>query len=129
VLYGFGAIPDAVDKIDHRLAPAMPVAEGVTVEHGRYVANMCLGCHGAQLEGGKIPGGPPDWPSAARLAPGEGSVMGRYADADAFLRMLKSGRRADGSTIAVMPFEALAAMSEVDARALHRYLTSLAAPH
>lgn len=129
VLYGFGAIPDAVDKIDHKLAPATPVAEGVTVEHGRYVANMCLGCHGAGLEGGKVPGGPPDWPPAARLAPGEGSVMGRYADADAFVRMFKSGKRADGSTIAVMPFEALAAMSEVDARALHRYLTSLAPAH
>jgi len=128
VLYGFGAIPDAVDKIDHRLAPAQPVAEGVTVEHGRYVAAMCQGCHGARLEGGRIPGGPPDWPAAARLVPGEGNAMTRYADAEAFLRMFKSGKRADGSPIAVMPFEALGAMSEVDARALHRYLTSLAAP-
>jgi mono/diheme cytochrome c family protein len=126
VLYGFGQIPDAADKIDHGLPPQQPVSEGVTVEHGRYVANMCLGCHGAGLEGGRIAGGPPDWPPAARLAPGEGSVIAaRYADADGFVKMLRSGRRADGSAIAVMPFEALAKLSDVDARALHLYLTSL----
>ena len=126
VLYGFGAIPDAASRIDHNLPPQQPVAEAVTVEHGKYVANMCAGCHGAKLEGGKVPGGPPDWPAAARLAPGEGSVIAaRYADAEVFVKMLKSGKRADGSAIAVMPFEALAKVSEVDARALHLNLKSL----
>jgi mono/diheme cytochrome c family protein len=126
VLYGLGAIQDAAAKIDHRLAPAQPVAQAISVEHGRYVANMCLGCHGPQLAGGKVPGGPPDWPPASRLA-GDGSVMAaRYADAEAFLKMLKSGKRADGSAIKVMPFEALAQLNDVDARALHLYLKSLA---
>jgi mono/diheme cytochrome c family protein len=129
VLYGFGQIPDAAEKIDHSLPPQQPVAEGLSVEHGKYVANMCLGCHGARLEGGKIAGAPPDWPAVARLAPGEGNVMAaRYADANSFLKMLKSGQRADGSKIAVMPFDALSQMSEVDARALHLYLKSLADP-
>jgi mono/diheme cytochrome c family protein len=125
VLYGFGQIRDAADKIDHTLPPQQPVAEGVSVEHGQYVANMCLGCHGAKLEGGRIPGGPPDWPAAARLAPGEGSAMARYRNADAFLRMFKSGKTAEGRTLAVMPFEALSKLSDTDARALHLYLTSL----
>ena len=125
VLYGFGQIPDAADRIDHKLPPQQPVAEGVTLEHGRYVANLCLGCHGEKLEGGKIPGGPPDWPAAARLAPGAGSAMPRYAGADAFLAMLKSGKSPEGRAVAVMPFETLKHMSETDARALHLYLTSL----
>jgi mono/diheme cytochrome c family protein len=125
VLYGFGQIPDAVDRIDHTLPPQQPVAEGVTLEHGRYVANLCLGCHGEKLAGGKIPGGPPDWPAASRLAPGEGSVMPRYADADAFLRMLQTGKSPEGRALAVMPFETLKHMSDVDARALHLYLNSL----
>lgn len=128
VLYGFGQIPDAADRIDHSLPPAEPVPEGVSVEHGRYVANMCLGCHGAKLEGGRIPGAPPDWPAAARLVPGDGDVVAaRYTDAGVFLKMLKSGQRPDGSKIAVMPFETLAQLSDTDARALHLYLTSLKA--
>jgi mono/diheme cytochrome c family protein len=124
-LYGFGVIKDAAARIDHSLPPEKPVAEGVTIEHGRYVANMCIGCHGAQLQGGKIPGGPPDWPPASKLTPGEGSVMGRYADADALIAMFRSGKRPDGSAVQVMPFESLREMSEVDLRALHLYLKGL----
>jgi mono/diheme cytochrome c family protein len=130
-LYGFGAIKDAAAKIDHALPPQQPVPEGVTVEHGQYVANMCLGCHGAKLEGGKIPGGPPDWPAAARLVPGgpdnSNVIAARYADADALLKMFKTGQRPDGSKVAVMPFEALSKLSDTDARALHLYLKSLSA--
>jgi cytochrome c553 len=101
------------------------VAEGVTVEHGAYVANMCIGCHGAQLTGGRIPGGPPDWPPASNLRPGEGSAMQRYADAQALEKLFKTGKRPDGSEVKVMPFESLRAMSETDVRALHLYLQSL----
>lgn len=126
VLYGLGMIRDAAAKIDHSLPPPAPVPEGVTVEHGKYVANMCIGCHGPQLTGGRIPGGPPDWPAASRLAPGEGSVMTvRYADVEAFKALFKTGKRPDGSAVQVMPFESLKEFSDVDVRALHLYLTSL----
>ena len=125
VLYGLGQIPDAASRIDHSLPPATPVAEGVTVEHGLYVAQMCKGCHGDQFAGGKVPGGPPDWPPAARLSPGADSVMARYADAETFKKMFKTGKRADGSAVAVMPFATLREMSEVDVVALHMYLKSL----
>lgn len=128
VAYGYGLIGDAASKIDHTRWPPAPVPEGVTPEHGRYVAQMCIGCHGAKLEGGRIPGGPPDWPAASRLAPGEGSVMARYADAESMLRMFKTGRRADGSAVMVMPFEALAQINDTDGRALHLYLTSTKTP-
>jgi mono/diheme cytochrome c family protein len=127
VLYGYGAVPEAAEHIDHRAPPQAPVAEGVNVEHGKYVANLCLGCHGANLEGGKRPGTPPDWPPAARLVAGPGNVMAdRYADAGAFVTMLKTGKRPDGSSIAVMPFETLRELSDTDARAMHLYLRSLA---
>jgi mono/diheme cytochrome c family protein len=126
VLYGLGMIQDAAAKIDHSLPPSQPVAEGVTIEHGKYVANMCLGCHGPQLAGGRIPGGPPEWPAASRLAPGEGSVMAtRYADVRAFQALFKTGKRPDGSAVQVMPFESLKEINDVDVRALHLYLTSL----
>ena len=127
-MYGLGRIPEAVTKIDHSLPPAKAVPEGVTVDHGRYVAQMCAGCHGARLLGGKIAGAPPDWPAAARLVPGEGNVMPRYKDAEAFVTMMRSGKRADGSAIAVMPFASLKTMSDTDLRALHLYLAQLGAP-
>ena len=56
VLYGFGAIQDAAAKIDHGKPASQPVPEEVSLQHGAYVANMCLGCHGPQFAGGRIPG-------------------------------------------------------------------------
>ncbi|MFN4118563.1 c-type cytochrome [Acidovorax sp.] len=124
VLYGLGAIPDAAARIDHQLAPSRPVPAGVTVANGRYVANMCIGCHGADLAGGKIPGGPPDWPAASDIRPGTASAMARYASRADFIAMLRSGKRPDGSPIQVMPFESLGQLSDVDAQALHLFLTT-----
>lgn len=128
--YGFGLMQDAAAKIDHARPSEPPVPEGVTLKHGAYVANMCLGCHGEKLNGGKIPGGPPDWPAAANLTPGEGTAMARYADAQAFQKLFKSGSRPDGTAVQVMPFGSLREMSDVDVRALFLYLKSLPpSPH
>jgi len=125
VLYGLGLIPDAPEKIDHALPVSQPVAEGLSVAHGRYVAGMCTGCHGAGMSGGKIPGGPPDWPAAANLTPGEGSVIGRYPDAPTFIAMLRSGKRPDGTDVKVMPFASLKGLNDVDAGAVYLYLKTL----
>ena len=126
VLYGLGMIKDAAAKIDHSLPPAAPVPEGVTVEHGRYVAQMCVGCHGPGYGGGKIPGGPPDWPAAANLTPGAGGVMARYARVEDFMAMMRGGKRPDGNAIAVMPFASLSQLNDTDLRALHAFLLTLA---
>jgi mono/diheme cytochrome c family protein len=125
VLYGFGAIPDAAEKINHTLPPAQPIPVAVNAQHGAYVANMCIGCHGEQLSGGKIPGGPPDWPPAANITPGANSAMARYQDAGAFIAMLRTGKRPDGTPIKVMPFESLAKMNDVDAQALYEFLKTV----
>jgi mono/diheme cytochrome c family protein len=98
-LYAAGLIRDAAEKIDHRLPPAQPVPEAVSLEHGAYVANGCIACHGAKLTGGKIPGTPPDWPPAARLRPGEGNAMARYPTPESFAAMMKTGKRPDGSAV------------------------------
>ena len=127
-LYAAGLVKDAAERIDHTLPPAQPVPEGVTVAHGAYVANTCIGCHGEHLSGGKIPGAPPDWPAAANLTPGEGSAMAAYRDADAMLAMFRSGQRPDGSAVSpVMPFAGLQAMSETDVRALYLHLKQVPA--
>jgi mono/diheme cytochrome c family protein len=127
ILYGFGAIHDAAAKIDHTLPPAQPVPVGVNAQHGAYVANMCIGCHGDGLSGGKIPGGPPDWPPAANITPGADSAMTRYPNAAAFTTMLRSGKRPDGTAIQVMPFDSLSKLNDVDAQALFVYLKTVPA--
>lgn len=125
-LYGFHVLKDAAQKIDHRLPPQQPVTEGRTVEHGAYVAQMCIGCHGASLAGGKIPGAPPDWPPAANLTGVEGGGMSAYASIERFTGMMRSGKRPDGTPVSpVMPFLALKELNDTDVGALHLYLRSL----
>ena len=128
LLYAVGAIKDAAEKIDHTLPPPRAQRAAMTAEYGAYVAQACVGCHGAQLSGGAIPGAPPSWPHAANLTPGAGSAMARYPSADAFVTMLRSGKRPDGSAVSpVMPFDSFSRMNDTDARALHAYLVTLPA--
>jgi mono/diheme cytochrome c family protein len=126
-LYGLGVIPDAAERINHALPPSQPVAAAANVEHGHYVAQMCIGCHGEHLAGGKIPGGPPDWPPAANLTPGDGSVMPRYDSPEKFVAMMRTGKRPDASPVnKAMPFETLKAMNDIDLNAVYVYLKALA---
>jgi mono/diheme cytochrome c family protein len=128
LLYAVGAIKDAAEKIDHTLPPPRAQRAAMTPEYGAYVAQACVGCHGAQFSGGAIPGAPPSWPHAANLTPGPGSAMARYPSPDSFVTMLRSGKRPDGSAISpVMPFDSFGRMNDVDARALHAYLVTLPA--
>ncbi len=127
-MYAAGGIKDAAEKIDHGLPPPPAQPAAVTAAHGAYVAQACIGCHGAHLSGGPIPGAPPAWPAAANLTPGNGSAMARYRLADRFVTMLRTGKRPDGSAISpVMPFGSFSQMNDVDAQALHTYLLTLPA--
>ncbi len=126
-LYAAGMIRDAAEKIDHTLPPSAPVVEDGSATHGAYIANMCMGCHGPHLSGGKIPGAPPAWPAAANLTPGQGSAMAHYGNAQQFMAMLRSGHRPDGSAVStVMPFSSLRELTDADAKALYAHLKGLA---
>jgi mono/diheme cytochrome c family protein len=125
-LYGAGVIHDAAERIDHRLPPSPAIPPAPSVEYGAYVANMCLGCHGAALAGGPIPGAPPDWPPAANLTPAAGSAMLRYDTVEKFAAMMRSGKRPDGSAVSkVMPFTSLGNLNDTDLAAMHAYLRTL----
>jgi mono/diheme cytochrome c family protein len=127
-LYVAGEVRDAAELIDHSLPPAAPVAEGMTAEHGAYVAQMCKGCHGNGFSGGKIPGTPPDWPPAANLTSGPGSTMPRYDSVEKFAAMLRTGKRPDGTTVsAVMPFPTLRNLNDTDVGAVYAFLKTLPA--
>jgi len=123
-LYAFGVIEDAAEKIDHTRPAPTRVPEDLH-EKGEYVANVCSGCHGAGLAGGKIPGAPPDWPAAANLTSASDAAMGRYSTVDAFRQMMRTGKRADGTSIGIMPFENFKAMNDAELDALFTFLKAL----
>ncbi|WOB10351.1 cytochrome c [Piscinibacter gummiphilus] len=125
-LYAAGVVHDAAEVIDHTLPPSAPVPVAASAEHGAYVINSCIGCHGNKLSGGKIPGAPPEWPAAANLTPGDGSAMKHYPTPEAFATMLKTGKRPDGSEVSkVMPFIALKEMNDTDVQAMYLHLKTL----
>lgn len=125
-LYGIGVIRDSAEKIDHRKAPSPAIAPAVNPEYGGYVATMCVGCHGANFAGGPIPGAPPEWPPAANLTPGEGTVLTRYDTPQKFIAMMRTGKRPDGTAVsAAMPFATLRNLNDTELEAIHRFLSTL----
>lgn len=123
-LYAFGAITDAAERIDHTRPAPTRVPEDLH-EKGAYVANVCSGCHGPGLSGGKIPGTPPDWPAAANLTSAPDAAMSRYSSVDAFRQMMRTGKRADGSPIKIMPFENFKALNDTEIEALFAFLKTV----
>ncbi len=127
-LYATGMVKDDAEQIDHSLPLPAAVADGITPEHGAYVAMMCKGCHGDTLSGGPIPGSPPEWPPAANLTPGPGSAMPRYDSVEKLAGMLRSGRRPDGTAVSkVMPFPTLRNLNDTDVGAVYVYLKTVPA--
>lgn len=126
-LIGVGVIPLAPDLLEPGVQPSPAQTPAVTEQWGGYVAQTCVGCHGQNLSGGPIPGMPPGTPPAPNLTAATDGVMVRYSTLAEFRSMFKTGRRRDGSQVAVMPFESLAQLDDTDLAALHLYLKSLPA--
>jgi mono/diheme cytochrome c family protein len=124
-LYVAGIAQDSSEKIDHTKVAPTRVPDD-TLAQGEYISNTCIGCHGQGFSGGKIPGAPPTWPAAANLTSATDSAMtARYGSIEQFRQMMRSGKRADGTSIGVMPFESLRAMSDAELEALFGFLKTL----
>jgi mono/diheme cytochrome c family protein len=124
-LYVAGIAQDASEKIDHTKVPPTRVPEDMHAQ-GEYISKTCVGCHGQGFSGGPIPGAPPSWPAAANLTSSPDSPMTtRYASLEQFRQMMRTGKRADGTSIGVMPFESLRAMSDAELDALFGFLKTL----
>ncbi len=96
------------DARAHEAPPAGP-----TRAYGEYLANVCRGCHGADLRGGIVvhPGAPP----SAELSP---KAMAAWTH-PAFVRALREGKKRDGSTLdAAMPWDATRGLTDDELRAL-----------
>jgi mono/diheme cytochrome c family protein len=123
LLSTFGPLPLFPYRlINHSRRPPVAAPRGTTVAHGKYLAQGCVGCHGANLSGGTIPGAPPDWPAAANITP---AGIGTWSDAD-FIRAMRVGQRPDGTAInTVMPWKQFSGMTDDELIALRRYLATV----
>jgi cytochrome c553 len=97
------------------------VAPGLTLEFGRYLANIggCTSCHRPDRKGG--PAGPPDAPPATDISP-EGLPDWTRDD---FFRVIREGRRPDGSELSeYMPWRFMAGMTHDELDAIWLFLRS-----
>jgi mono/diheme cytochrome c family protein len=124
VLYVAGQFPLLpVELIKHDLAMPSIVAPGATVEYGAYLASVgCKGCHGQKLNGGHVPGTPPEFPNAQNITP---AGIGDWTEAD-FTRALRVGVRKDGTKIdPFMPWILAGQMTDEEIHALWLYVKTL----
>lgn len=112
--------------IDHDKPHAVEApGEDVTAEYGKHLVQVCTGCHGANLSGGKLPGDP-NMPIVANLTP-HASGLQSWGEED-FVRALREGVRKDGTTInPMMPWQIYAQMTDTEIRAMWSYLQTIPA--
>jgi mono/diheme cytochrome c family protein len=118
-----GEIKLSAEHIDHADLRPSTVVPGLTVDYGRYLSIGCVGCHGDNLSGGKIPGAPPDWPASKNLT--AAGALAKWSEAN-FIETLRTGIRPDGTKLSpIMPI-AFGQMDETELKALWLYLKTLA---
>jgi mono/diheme cytochrome c family protein len=122
VAFGSDSLP-AFTTDHYKPHPAEPPVEAASVELGAHIAQVCRGCHGTTLSGGKI-AGDPNMPIVGNITPHETGLKG-WTEAD-FLRALREGKRKDGTDIKPqMPWKTYGQMNDVELKALWAYLQTV----
>jgi mono/diheme cytochrome c family protein len=110
--------------IDHAAPHAATVERTVSAEYGRYLANVCVGCHQADFGGGEMAGAPPGAPAAANITP---AGLDGWSLED-FVQVMRTGVRPDGSTLnEAMPWPAFARHTDGELEAMWLYLRTVPA--
>lgn len=110
--------------IDHDKPHAVePPVESPSAELGQHIVQVCTGCHGPRLSGGKL-AGDPNMPLVANLTPHETGLKS-WSEAD-FFRAIRTGQRPDGTAISeMMPWRGYAQMTDTELKAVWVYLQTL----
>jgi mono/diheme cytochrome c family protein len=112
------------EHITHDAPRPVAPPPGVTIEYGRYLATGCVGCHGDDLSGGRIPGAPPEFIPVANITPHQTGIAD-WGEND-FFRLMREGRRPDGRQVdPQMPWQAIGQLSDDEMSALWLYLQSV----
>lgn len=106
--------------------PPLPAVDAAGLAHGGHLfrSRGCSGCHGERGEGRTVHDAPPLRMVASNLTP---AGAGRHYDADAFGRAIRHGVGHDGRSLALMPVQDYAELSDADTAALAAYLGQLPA--
>ncbi|HYX38107.1 MAG TPA: c-type cytochrome [Oligoflexus sp.] len=126
VLHTLGKMPILLPATSMDLSQgfAKKPDEGATLEFGRYlVQTSCIGCHGQELQGGTIAGGPPSWPEASDL---RFAGVSKWTEAS-FIRTLKTGvsARTGLALRPPMPMQYVRELNDMEMQAMWLYLSSL----
>ncbi len=120
VLFTAGKLPVLhAEFIDHASVGKSTIDTSNLIAFGKYIAMTggCIGCHGSKLSGGRVPGTPPDFPTAANLTMDPVHGIGKWSYED-FLKALRSGIRPDGRKIdPFMPWTATSKMTDHEIQA------------
>jgi len=113
------------ELIPHQELPPTAPQPALSQAYGQYLALSCPVCHGMNLTGGEIPGFPPEWPAAGNLTSGPGSRLPVWGE-EGFIDILRDGEK-HGRAIHpdYMPWTSYRFMSDLELRAVYRYLISL----
>jgi cytochrome c553 len=114
VVIGLLGIPIfSAEEVDHGARRTPAPESGPTREYGRYLLNVCRGCHGPDLQGGIVihPGSPP----SANISP---AALATWNFAG-FERALREGKGRDGRALdEAMPWRSMKSLSNDELRAL-----------
>ncbi len=110
------------EMIDHQHNLVKSVKEEVSVEFGKYLSTSCQGCHKETMKGGEALA--PGLPVVADIS--STGNPGKWTEEE-FIQTLRTGVTPEGKTLnpADMPWPMAKELTDVELRALHRYLTSL----
>ena len=123
-LIALGQLKVSAEVIDHSAPRLARIEATPTSEYGAYLAASCMGCHGSNLSGGRIPGTPPDWPASANLTPHASGRLASWSESD-FVTVLRTRKRPDGTELHPLMPAVYSQLTDVETRALWLYLQTL----
>jgi len=124
ILTATGRLPTFLpaEIMDHNSPLVIKPAEAPTRDFGGYlVQSACIGCHGPNLRGGPIPGGPPEWPPASDIS---APVIAGWSK-DQFFQIMRTGVSSTGEKMRPpMPVELTSQLDDVELEAMWLYLSA-----
>lgn len=123
VLAFMGQLPLlSAELVDHELPRVAAITPAETAVYGKYLSVSCIGCHAANLKGGKHP--VPNFPAVPDIT--SASRTGKLS-ADEFMHVLRTGITPDGRQMKAehMPWPMTKEYSDLEIRALYLYLKSI----